>query len=377
MEAIGQLAGGIAHDFNNLLTGITGNISLALLRLGDDHPLSDKLREIAGIAQRAANLTRQLLAFSRRQIIEPRVIDLSATIADLEGMLRRVIGEMVELEVSTEEGLGRVKVDPGQIEQIIVNLCVNARDAMIEGGVLAIRTANVELDEAYSESHPDVEPGPYVMMSVSDTGCGMDAETQSHIFEPFFTTKPKDKGTGLGLSTVYGAVKQNRGSIEVCSEPDRGTTFKIYFPRIDEAVSRSSGSIPKVELPSGSETVLFVEDEVTVREAAIDILEYLGYRVLQAPNGIEALAVAEAHEGPIDLLMTDVIMPGMTGHELAGRLVQQYPELKVLFSSGYTSDVIGHHGVLDEGVNFISKPFTPQTLAGKLREVLDEPDEEA
>ena len=377
MEAIGQLAGGIAHDFNNLLTGITGNVSLALLRLGDDHPLANKLKEIGSIAQRAANLTRQLLAFSRRQIIEPRVVDLADTIADLQDMLARVIGETVRLHVENEEGLGRIRVDPGQIEQVIVNLCVNARDAMVEGGVLSIATANVELDETYAESHADVAPGAYVMLSVSDTGCGMDADTRSHMFEPFFTTKPKDKGTGLGLATVYGAVKQNRGSIEVYSELGRGTTFKVYFPRVEEEVRPGSGSYARTDLPGGTETVLFVEDEPTVREAAIDILDFLGYRVLQAPNGIEALAIAEEHGGAIDLLLTDVVMPGMTGHDLAKRLLKRNPTLKVLFSSGYTSDVIVDHGVLADGVNFIGKPYTPHALANKLREVLDgKPDED-
>jgi PAS domain S-box-containing protein len=371
MEAVGRLAGGVAHDFNNLLTVIIGNVSLALGKVPPSEPVAGMLSEVNKAAERAARLTQQLLAFSRKQIIEPKVLDLNELITGLHEMLVRLIGEHIELGTVPGADLGRVKVDAGQFEQILVNLAVNARDAMPDGGKLLIETANVDLDDAYCARHPYVRPGRFVMLAVSDTGQGMTAEIRKQVFEPFFTTKPKGSGTGLGLATIYGAVKQLYGSIEVYSEVGKGTAFKIYLPRVEGEVVRPVKSAPSQELPGGTETVLLVEDEEILRNLCVRILERLGYRVMQAGNGDEAIALANTYTERIDLLMTDVVMPGMHGRELANRLPRIHPETRVLFTSGYTDNAIVHHGVLDEGVSFIGKPYTPSALAKKVREVLD------
>ncbi|MBI5905918.1 MAG: PAS domain S-box protein [Deltaproteobacteria bacterium] len=371
MEAVGRLSGGVAHDFNNLLTVIIGNVSLAQGKVQASDPVSGMLLEVNKAAERAARLTQQLLAFSRKQIIEPKVLDLNALIADLHSMLVRLIGEHIEIATGLGEGLGTVRVDPGQLEQILVNLAVNARDAMREGGKLRIETSNVELDEAYCAVHPDARPGWYVRLSVSDTGHGMTEEVRAQIFEPFFTTKPKGSGTGLGLSMTYGAVKQAGGSIDVLSEPEKGTTVRIYLPRVETEAEKGQEPGEPQELLDGTETVLLVEDEDVVRGLCVQVLERLGYNVLQAGNGAEAIALAREFGGRIDLLLTDVVMPGMNGGELATHLVILHPEAKVLFTSGYTDDAIVQHGVLDDGVFFIGKPYTPTALAKKVRDVLD------
>ncbi len=371
MEAVGQLAGGIAHDFNNLLLVIMGQCEMLAGRLGKDDPLYKGLLQIRECGERAAGLTRQLLTFSRKQIMEPQVLDLNALIVNLEKMLCRLLGEDVELETLLAPDLGRVKVDPGQLEQVIVNLAVNARDAMPRGGRLTIESADVELDQEYAVNHVAVEPGHYVMIAVSDNGIGMDEETQARVFEPFFTTKARGDGTGLGLSTAYGIVKQSKGSIWCYSEPDKGTTFKVYLPRIEEEVSTQPVMNQVKELPRGSETVLVVEDDDSVRLLVETKLTDLGYTVIPATSGEEALESARGWEDPIGLLLTDVILPGMNGAELAGELTAARPGTKVIFMSGYTDNVIIHHGMLDEGVHLIQKPFTMQTLAMKVREVID------
>jgi len=370
MEAIGRLAGGIAHDFNNLLTIIGGYSALSFLELKEEDPLKGNIRAVQKATERAANLTRQLLAFSRRQPMEMKVLDLNATLRDMDKMLRRVIGEDIKLVTHLAEDLGRTKTDPGQIEQVIMNLVVNARDAMPEGGRLTIETANVELDEAYVRGHVGVKPGRYLMLSVSDTGAGMSQEVKERVFEPFFTTKETGKGTGLGLSTVYGIVKQSGGNIWVYGEPGKGTAFKIYLPRVDEPTEVFKEKLVK-DLPRGSETVLLVEDEEEVRKLAAQILQRQGYKVLEAPQGGDALLICEQHQTPVHLMLTDVVMPGMSGHQLAKRLKSLQPEMKVLYMSGYTDNTIVQHGVLVEGVNYISKPFTVDALARKVREVLD------
>ncbi|MBN2724196.1 MAG: PAS domain S-box protein [Deltaproteobacteria bacterium] len=372
MEAVGRLAGGVAHDFNNLLTGIMGNISLALLDLEPHVPLVDTLSEINKAADSAATLTRQLLAFSRKQIIEPKVVNLNEIISNLHKMLVRLIGEDIELETIPGKELGSVKVDRGQFEQILVNLAVNARDAMPNGGKLVIETANVELDDEYCSSHPQNYPGVFTMLAVSDTGHGISPEARKHLFEPFFTTKPKGFGTGLGLATTYGAVKQSNGFIEVYSEEGQGTTFKIYLPQVDGLALPAGNAGVQLEMPMGKETVLLVEDEEIVRNFAIRVLKRLGYNVLPAPDGESALIIAKEYVDRIDLLMTDVVMPGMNGRQLADRLVKIHPNVKILFASGYTENIIVHHGVVDEDLNFIGKPYSPQTLAKKLRVVLGE-----
>ncbi|MBI4484232.1 MAG: PAS domain S-box protein [Acidobacteria bacterium] len=371
MEAIGQLAGGVAHDFNNLLTVINGYAHLLLARLPEGDAMRKSLDEIKKAGERAASLTRQLLAFSRKQVLEPKVLDLNVIVGDTDKMLRRLIGEDIELVSVLAPGLGRVKADPGQIEQVIMNLAVNARDAMPQGGQLTIETADVELDEAYARQHVAVRPGPYVLLAVSDNGCGMDGKILSHIFEPFFTTK--EKGTGMGLATVYGIVKQSGGNIWVYSEPGQGTTFKIYLPRVEESVEVARPAEPPRGTPEGSEIVLLAEDEEPVRKLVRQTLEMNGYTVLEARHGPEALQICERHAGSIHLIVTDVIMPEMSGRELAYRLTQLRPGIKVLYLSGYTSDAIVHHGVLDQGVAFLQKPFTPDALARKVREVLDAP----
>ena len=371
MEAVGRLAGGVAHDFNNLLTVITGYSELLLQRIAKESPMHEEVEQIKQAGERAASLTKQLLAFSRKQIIEPKVLDLNLLMADLGKMLVRLIGENIDLKTVHGKGLGQIKVDPGQFEQVLINLAVNARDAMPDGGTLLIETANVDLDEEYCAQRPyQIHPGRFVRLAVSDTGCGMTEETSKHIFEPFFTTKATGEGTGLGLSMIYGAVKQSGGSIEAYSEVGKGTTIKIYLPRVEgEAVKPVKDDRPTV-LPGGTETVLVVEDDDTVRNLCGRILERLGYKMMPARDGAEAIAVAQKYGDRIDLMLTDVVMPGMNGSELATQLVLHHPEMKVLFTSGYTDDAISRHGVLDEGVSFIGKPYTPLALARKVREVL-------
>ena len=376
LESVGQLAGGIAHDFNNLLTIINGNSDLLIRGMGDEKE-RERAREIKKAGDRAAQLTRQLLAFSRKQILQPVVLNLNAVVPDTDKMLRRLIGADIDILTALEPELWRVKADPGQIEQVLMNLAINARDAMPKGGKLTIQTANVYLDEGYVRSHAAVRPGPYVMLAVSDTGHGMDAETRGRIFEPFFTTKEKGKGTGLGLSTVYGIVKQSGGHVWVYSEVGRGTTFKIYLPRVEEASEPRAHAAPLAATPRGSETVLLVEDEEVVRKLARDILELNGYSVLAAADCREALSLCERHRGPIHLMLTDVVMPQMSGRELAERAAALRPAMRVLYMSGYTDDSIIHHGVRDAGVAFLEKPFTPDAMARKVREVLDNPREAA
>lgn len=373
LEAVGQLAGGIAHDFNNLLTVITGYSDLELGTMSEDDARRPRIQEISKAAERAASLTRQLLAFSRKQVLQPKVFDLNSIVAEMEKMLRRMIGEDIKVRTVLDPALGNVKADPGQMEQVIVNLVVNSRDAMPSGGQLTIETANVQLDEAFARNHVSVAPGNYVLLAVTDTGTGMDEETQRRVFEPFFTTKALDKGTGLGLSTVYGIVKQSGGSIWVYSEPGKGTSVKVYLPRVTERAEGLKPALPTENPARGSETILLVEDAKMVRDLAIDILESSGYKVLEAANGRDALKVSGESNGPIHFLLTDVVMPGMSGRELANRLVALHPEMRVLYMSGYTEDTIVHHGVLEEGINFIEKPFTPEGLAHKVREVLDAP----
>jgi two-component system, cell cycle sensor histidine kinase and response regulator CckA len=372
MEAVGRLAGGIAHDFNNLLMVIQGYADL----LADRLPAGDSLRrnaeQIQMAGQRAASLTRQLLAFSRKQMLAPSVISIHTVVADMEKILRRLIGEDVQLETSSAADLWLVKADRSQIEQVIMNLAVNARDAMPQGGRLTIETSNVELDSSFSRHAVVMSPGKYVMLAVTDNGCGMDAETQAHLFEPFFTTKEKGKGTGLGLATVYGIVKQSGGYVWVYSEPGRGTSFKIYLPRIEEESAKVLRN-PRTEskaLPRACETVLLVEDEDGVRQLAREYLEMNGYTVIEAEDGHTALELAALHAGPIHLLMTDVVMPGISGRELAQRIAKTRPEIKVLYMSGYTDQAVVHHGILDTGAVLLQKPFTMATLASKLREIL-------
>jgi PAS domain S-box-containing protein len=370
MEAVGQLAGGVAHDFNNLLTIINGYATLLAQRTPSEDPRRAWLKEILMAGGRAASLTRQLLAFSRQQVLEPVVLDLNSVIANTEKMLRRLIGEDVEMVTTLKLDLGRVKVDPGQIEQVIMNLAVNARDAMPEGGKLLIETSNVEIDEDYARSHSPMMPGKYVMVVVSDTGCGMDQETQARIFEPFFTTKEKGRGTGLGLATVYGIVKQSGGFIWVSSEPGQGSTFKVYFPRVEEVVPAAEPSRIRPKLARGSETVLVVEDEEGVRSLVRETLASQGYKVLEAAGAAQALEIAEQHTEPIHLLLTDVVMPQTGGKELFKRLSPLHPETKVLYMSGYTDDAVVRQGILEAGTFFLQKPFPPNALLLKIREVL-------
>jgi two-component system cell cycle sensor histidine kinase/response regulator CckA len=370
MEAVGTLAGGVAHDFNNLLTTILGYSGLVLEQLREEDPLREEIREIQRAGERAADLTRQLLAFSRKQVLAPVVLGLNAIVVDMEKMLRRLIGEDVDLTAMLAPDLWSVQADPGQIEQVIVNLIVNARDAMKRGGKVTIETRNINLDDSYLRSHGYVRLGEYVCLSVTDTGTGMDPQTRSRIFEPFFTTKAPGKGTGLGLSTVYGIVKQSGGSIEVYSEPGRGTSFKVYLPR---ALAAEKPAAPHVR-PSplgGSEIVLLVEDEEAVRRLARLVLEKSGYAVLEAGSAEDAQSIVASHAGAIDLLLTDSVMPGMSGPDLARTLRSERPELRVLFMSGYTDDAIVRHGLLTASEAFLQKPFTPEGLARKVREVLD------
>ncbi|MBN1290699.1 MAG: PAS domain S-box protein [Candidatus Latescibacteria bacterium] len=370
MESIGRLAGGIAHDFNNILTAIIGNSELALMSLFPGNPLYDDIHEIKIGADRAAKLTRQLLAFSRRQIIEPRISNLNNLILNMDKMLRRLIGEDLEFVILTAEDLWLINVDPGQIEQVVTNLVVNARDAMPQGGTLTIETANVTLDEEYIKNHSDTNAGDYVMLAVGDTGVGMDEETISQIFEPFFTTKETGKGTGLGLSTCYGIVKQNKGNIDVQSEPGKGSTFRIYIPRAHDMGKDKTGIILD-NLPGGTETILVVEDEPRVRKMLIRILSNKGYKIIEASHGEEALLKSKDFKEKVHLLVTDVIMPRMGGEELSAKFNVLFPDMKVLFMSGYTDNTIVQNGILNPGLDFIQKPFTPAGILKKIRGVLD------
>ena len=370
-EAIGQLAGGVAHDFNNALTLIKVCSQLGLMELEEQNPLREKFEMINKATEQSANLTRQLLAFGRRQIMEMKVIDLNSLVQDMDKMLHRVIGEDIELVSVLAEDLGRVKVDPGQMEQIIVNFALNARDAMPRGGKLTIETANVDLDKKYANGHVGVKSGRYVRISVSDTGVGMPPEVKARVFEPFYTTKEKGKGTGLGLSTVYGIVKQSGGNIWVYSEVRRGATFKVYLPRVDEPLEEEKERLRERELPRGAEMVLVAEDQEDVRDLVVQILKGQGYEVLVAADGVEALTICQKYAGMIHLLITDVVMPRMGGRELADQLFHLYPGIKVLYMSGYTDDAIVRHGVLEAELNFIQKPFSLEALARKVREVLD------
>lgn len=371
MEAVGRLVGGVAHDFNNILTVINGYSELLLQRhLGPQHPIRREVEQILESGKRAARLTRQLLAFSRQQVLQPRVLDLNQIVVNMEKMLHRLIGEDIVLEAILEPQLRSVKADPGQIEQVIMNLAINARDAMPEGGKLTIETANVVLDEKYARQHLEIQPGPFVMLAVSDTGSGMDAETRAHIFEPFFTTKRQ--GTGLGLATVYGIINQSGGQIWVYSEPGQGTTIKIYLPQTEATVDVVTPSQSLAESKLGAETILLVEDEDLVRELARQTLIGSGYTVLEAGDGEQAHQVNAAYQGVIHLLVTDVVMPGgINGAQLAKELVSLRPEMKVLYTSGYTENAIVHHGVLDAGIAFLAKPFSPNELLRKVRQTLD------
>jgi PAS domain S-box-containing protein len=371
MESVGRLAGGVAHDFNNLLSVIISYAGLAADELRESDPIRADIVEIQNAGERAAALTRRLLAFSRRQLLEPEVLCLNNVVSGIENMLHRLLGEDIDIKVHLADGLGSVMADPGQLEQVIMNLSINARDAMPQGGRLIIETANVDLDKDYADQHIAVKPGRFVMLSVTDTGTGMDETSKAHIFEPFFTTKEKGKGTGLGLATVYGIVKQSGGSIWAYSEPGRGTTFKVYLPRVD-APAADVKQRPTPRVSTGSETVLIVEDEDAVRRLAERILRSAGYKILSAASGGDALVLCEKHSGTIDLLLTDVVMPQMSGRELADRLTMARQGLKVLYMSGYTDNAIIHHGVLDPGIRFVGKPFSAAELTRKVREALEE-----
>ncbi len=371
MEAIGHLAGGVAHDFNNILMVISGYVSFIIEKEDIDAGIRGDAIEIRTAAERAESLTRQLLAFSRKQVMQSKVINLNKLVINLEKMLRRLIGEDVQLTTHLSPELGQIFADPGQIEQVIMNLAINARDAMPNGGVLVIETSNVYLDQTYAKIHPDIQPGNFIMLAISDTGQGMTHEIQEKIFNPFFTTKEKGKGTGLGLATVYGIVKQSGGNIWVYSEPGKGATFKVYFRQTDKSVESYAKDINISGSSQVSETILVVEDETGVRKIVIRLLEKLGYKILESSNGEEAILECEKHQGKIDLLLTDVIMPKMSGKELSGIISAKYPNIKTLFMSGYTDNIIVHHGVLDEGFELIQKPIAPEELSRKVREVLD------
>jgi len=370
MEAIGQLAGGIAHDFNNLLTVIEGYVELLMSSIMSSDPTHNFVQQIKRATDRASSLTGQLLAFSRSQILQPKNIDLNDLIENMSALLHRLISEDIELVFNLSSEIKSIKADHNQIEQILMNLAVNARDAMPGGGILSIETHDVYLDGQYIRSHSGVKKGRYVRMSISDNGKGMDTETQSRIFEPFYTTKDKSKGTGLGLSTVYGIVKQSEGHIWVYSEPGIGTAFKIYLPAFQEEVQKEKDSQQEPDELGGNETILVVEDEYLVRELVCDTLQNSGYKIIEASNGKEALELYESNNNRIDLVLTDVIMPEMSGRKLVETLVEQYPDLKSLYMSGYTDDAIIRHGVLEPGMNYIQKPFSPRALLEKINEVL-------
>jgi two-component system, cell cycle sensor histidine kinase and response regulator CckA len=370
LEAVGQLAGGIAHDFNNLLTVIRGYSELVLNRLNESDDNRPKIEEIKRAADRASTLTHQLLAFSRKQVLQPKLFDLNHLVTDISKMLRRLIGENIEMTTIIGPD-APINADPGQIEQVLMNLVVNARDAMPKGGRITVETARIEIDAAYASTHLSVQPGPYVMLAVSDTGSGMDGETRKHIFEPFFTTKEQGKGTGLGLSTVYGIVKQSGGNIWLYSEPGQGTVFKVYLPAEIESDAQPAATPDRVELPRGTETILIVEDEPQIRNLALDCLTSYGYDVLSASNGLEALQLIESLQRPLDLVLTDVVMPKLSGRELSERISTLQPSARVLFMSGYTNDSVVNHGILDGATWFIQKPFTLESLVKRVREVLD------
>ncbi|MGW8323038.1 MAG: ATP-binding protein, partial [Thermodesulfobacteriota bacterium] len=373
MDAIGRLAGGISHDINNLLTAISVSVDLMLMDIVENDPLSRECEEIKKAVEQATSMTSHLLAFSSKQMLEPKVMDLNEVVRRMQGMLRRLIGEHIVLEALLDRDTGRVRADSGQLEQVLMNLALNARDAMPQGGKLTIKTAEVTLGKEYAREHIDAEPGPYAMLAVSDTGRGMDEETQSHIFEPFFTTKEAGRGTGLGLSTVFGVVKQSKGRISVSSEPGRGTTFTIYLPSVPDRPEAEKARQAQPETLRGTETVLLVEDEQMVRRAVRDVLQRNGYSVLVASNAGEALLISEQHTGFIHLLVTDVIMPRMSGPDLVERLDPWHPEMKVLYVSGYTDNAIAEHGVLDPGVALLQKPFSVESLLQKVRQVLATP----
>ena len=370
METVGQLAAGVAHDFNNLLTVINATADLAAVDLPAGDPMREACEAILEAGTRAAALTQQLLAFGRKQILQPTVLDLDAIVAHVAPMLRRLLGSQIKVVVRTTEGLGRVRADPVQMDQIVLNLSINGRDAMPRGGTLTLQTGNVELDASYTRTHQGVQPGPYVMLAVSDTGTGMDEATRERMFEPFFTTKGPGKGSGLGLATVYGIVKQSGGDIWCYSEPGKGTTLKVYLPRVDLPAG-GEGAAEQQPAVHGTETILVVDDDEGLRRVARRILERHGYTVIVAENGEEALGLLGSREGRIDLLLTDVVMPGMSGPQLAEQIQLRYPATRVLYASGYTEDSMIHHGVADESAPFIMKPYTLQTLPRKVREILD------
>ena len=369
LESIGRLAGGVAHDFNNLLTAILGSVELAGLALDRSSPAVAELEHVRRSAERGAMLTNQLLAFARRQVIEPRVVSPNELVVEVEQLLQRILGEDIEL-IAVCQAAGHVRVDPHQIERVLINLATNSRDAMPRGGRMTIETQDVTLDETRYGNYTEIAPGPYVVLAVSDTGVGIPSEAMPHLFEPFYTTKGLEHGTGLGLATCYGIVRQAGGHIQVYSEPGRGTTFRIYLPRVQSAAEPAPSPAPQPRSP-GRETALLVEDDVGVRRVTVRMLQHYGYRVLEASGGDEAIALAATHPGPIELLITDVVMPGMGGRELADRLLELRPGIAVLFVSGYTENAIVHHGVLDRGVAFLQKPFTPGALQARVRQILD------
>ncbi len=371
MEAVGRLSGGVAHDFNNLLGVIIGYAEFLQESLQPENSLRSSVDEILKAGKRAASLTRQLLAFSRQQVLDPKVLDLNVVVSDMDKMLRRLIGEDIELSTMPGADLGRIKADQGQLEQVLLNLVVNARDAMPQGGKLLIDTQNMVMDEAFVRRYPyPVQPGPYVCLTVTDSGIGMDVETKARAFEPFFTTKEKGKGTGLGLSTVYGVVKQSGGYIDIYSSPGTGTTFKIYLPRVHEAI-QAEKTLGGVTSSTGNETILLAEDESSLRTLTRNTLELCGYKVLEAKDGIEALEVSDRYKGPIDLLLTDMVMPGMGGRALAQELTRRRPEIRLAYMSGYTGQAVGSQGPVDPGSVFLLKPFTRELLTRKIREALD------
>jgi signal transduction histidine kinase len=371
LEAVARLAAGVAHDFNNVLTAISGHSEMLLRQLEFGDSRRKNAEQIEKCAYLATALTRQLLTFSRKQVIEPRVLELNAVVANIERMLKRLIGEDIEFRAELDPATGRIKADPGQIEQVIMNLAVNARDAMPNGGKLTVTTANVTIDETRRRSFPDLIPGDYVVLAVADSGTGMTDQVKAHLFEPFYTTKPAGKGTGLGLATCFGIVKQCSGYIEVRSAVAKGTTFNLYFPQVLDAAEPVVPQNSSSPAARGTETVLLVEDETMVRELAVMALRERGYNVIEAANGAEGLLVAEEHEGKIDLVLTDVVMPVMGGKEMANALRGSRPDTKVLFTSGYTEDTVGHQGILLPGIEFLQKPYLTASLARRVREVLD------